>query len=176
MLNSIIDLSRHFWSKFFIQNNSEFFRENICFYYFLWFCQKILVKSKPVITKPKIWFKKKILIDFPHFVITDMEDPAPAPAPPPGRINCLLCGGTQIYPGPRYQNHLINEHGAVFDVEFLIKVSLYKKDNNNILPDLNNLTPKESSDKNHKHCCHFSGEAKRWYVEFSSMKIWQIWP
>ena len=66
------------------------------------------------------------------------------PQPPPGRINCLLCGGTQIYPGPRYQNHLINEHGAVFDVEFLIKVSLYKKDNNNTLPDLSALN---SNDK-----------------------------
>ena len=50
-------------------------------------------------------------------------------------INCLLCGGTQIYPGPRYENHLINEHGAIFDVEFLIKISLYKRDKGQ-LPDL----------------------------------------
>ena len=66
-----------------------------------------------------------------------MEDPTPQA--PPGRINCLLCGGTQIYPGPRYQNHLINEHGAVNDVEFLIQISVFKKDNNNTLPDLNAL-------------------------------------
>ena len=69
-----------------------------------------------------------------------MEDPTPQSAP--GRINCLLCGGTQIYPGPRYQNHLINEHGAVNDVEFLIQITVFKKDNNNTLPDLNALSKK----------------------------------
>lgn len=60
-----------------------------------------------------------------------MEEPAKV-----GTLNCLLCGGTQIYPGPRYQNHLINEHGAVFDVEFLIKISLHKRDNGGKLPEL----------------------------------------
>ena len=74
-----------------------------------------------------------------------MEDPTPQTTPqPPGRINCLLCGGTQIYPGPRYQNHLINEHGAVNDVEFLIQISVFKKDNNNTLPDLNALAKEQS--------------------------------
>ena len=53
---------------------------------------------------------------------------------PIGTINCLLCGGTQIYPGPRYQNHLIQEHGVVHDIEFLIKVSIYKSDHNGHLP------------------------------------------
>ena len=55
---------------------------------------------------------------------------------PIGTIKCLLCGGTQIYPGPRYQNHLINEHGAVFDVEYLIQITLFKKEHDK-LPELN---------------------------------------
>lgn len=54
-----------------------------------------------------------------------MEDP---PKKALGTLNCLLCGGTQIYPGPRYQNHLINEHGVVFDADFIISVSLFKRD------------------------------------------------
>ena len=54
-----------------------------------------------------------------------MEEPAFEPI---GTINCLLCGGTQIYPGPKYQNHLIHEHGVVFDVEYLIKISILKRD------------------------------------------------
>ena len=51
-----------------------------------------------------------------------------------GTINCLLCGGTQIYPGPKYQNHLIQEHGVVFDVESLIKISIHKRDHNELFP------------------------------------------
>ena len=54
-----------------------------------------------------------------------MEEPAFIPI---GTINCLLCGVTQIYPGPKYQNHLIHEHGVVFDVEYLIKISILKRD------------------------------------------------
>ena len=45
----------------------------------------------------------------------------------PGTITCFLCGGTHIYPGPRYEAHLQNEHGAIFDLEFLIQVSQYKQ-------------------------------------------------
>jgi len=47
--------------------------------------------------------------------------------PRPGTITCFLCGGTHIYPGPRYEAHLQNEHGAIFDIEFLISVSQYKQ-------------------------------------------------
>ena len=54
-----------------------------------------------------------------------MED---SPTNTIGTINCLLCGGVQIYPGPRYKNHLINEHGAIFEVDFLIKLSIIKKE------------------------------------------------
>ena len=71
-----------------------------------------------------------------------MEEPAPKPI---GTINCLLCGGTQIYPGPRYQNHLIHEHGVVFDVEYLIKISIHKRDNGE-LPDFSSV--KKDEDKN----------------------------
>ena len=38
-------------------------------------------------------------------------------------------------PGPRYQNHLIHEHGVVFDVEYLIKISIHKRDHKGQLPD-----------------------------------------
>ena len=59
---------------------------------------------------------------------------------PPGTITCFLCGGTRIYPGPRfrksapsedfqtftitcrYEARLQNEHGAIFDLDSLISV------------------------------------------------------
>jgi len=52
--------------------------------------------------------------------------------PRPGTITCFLCGGTHIYPGPRYEAHLQNEHGAIFDIEFLISVSQYKQTYDNL--------------------------------------------
>ena len=61
----------------------------------------------------------------------------PPPAPVASRrttVSCILCGGVQIYPGPRYENHLVNEHGAVFDVEFLIELSLFKKKHGRLPP------------------------------------------
>lgn len=44
----------------------------------------------------------------------------------PQTVSCFLCGGTQIYPGPRYENHLINEHG-VLDTDFMVEITLYKQ-------------------------------------------------
>ena len=44
----------------------------------------------------------------------------------PQTVSCFLCGGTQIYPGPRYENHLINEHG-VLDIDFMIAITLFKQ-------------------------------------------------
>ena len=44
-------------------------------------------------------------------------------------IQCFLCGGIQIYPGPRYANHLVNEHGVV-DIDYMVKLSLYKARHN----------------------------------------------
>ena len=44
----------------------------------------------------------------------------------PQTVSCFLCGGTQIYPGPRYENHLINEHG-VMDIDFMISITLFKQ-------------------------------------------------
>ena len=55
--------------------------------------------------------------------------------PPPSTITCFLCGGTHIFPGPRFETHLQNEHGAIFDIEFLISVSQYKQLHHN-LPDI----------------------------------------
>ena len=46
---------------------------------------------------------------------------------PEGTIICLLCGGAFLYPGPRYMAHLLHEHGVVYDVDFLVQVSLHKK-------------------------------------------------
>ena len=45
----------------------------------------------------------------------------------PNSLPCLLCGGLFIFPGPRYEAHLQNEHGVMYDVDFLIKVSQHKK-------------------------------------------------
>ena len=68
---------------------------------------------------------------------------------PIGTINCLLCGGVQIFPGPRYKNHLINEHGAIFEVEYLIQISVLKRDQGR-LPDVpsDSEPSKPSKDEN----------------------------
>ena len=34
----------------------------------------------------------------------------------------------QIYPGPRFENHLINEHGIIFDLDYIINLSLFKEE------------------------------------------------
>ncbi len=44
-----------------------------------------------------------------------------------GTITCLLCGGTHVYPGPRFESHLLNEHGVVFGIDFFVKVCLFKQ-------------------------------------------------
>ena len=46
---------------------------------------------------------------------------------PANTISCLLCGGSFLYPGPRYSSHLLHEHGVVYDRDFLVQVSLHKK-------------------------------------------------
>ena len=58
---------------------------------------------------------------------TSDDKPCPPLASRRTTVSCILCGGVQIYPGPRYENHLVNEHGAVFDVDFLIELSLFKQ-------------------------------------------------
>ena len=45
----------------------------------------------------------------------------------PQTISCLLCGGAHIYPGPRYEKHLMNEHGVIFDVGFIVELTLFKQ-------------------------------------------------
>jgi len=46
-----------------------------------------------------------------------------------GKITCFLCGGVHIYPGPRFSNHLLHEHGVVFNQEYIVSVSQYKDSN-----------------------------------------------
>ena len=41
-------------------------------------------------------------------------------------ITCFLCGGVHIYPGPRFGNHLLHEHGVVYNHDYIISVSQYK--------------------------------------------------
>lgn len=55
---------------------------------------------------------------------------ATGPAAParPSTITCFLCGGTHVHPGPRFENHLLHEHGVVFNADFFVKVSLFKQE------------------------------------------------
>jgi len=48
-------------------------------------------------------------------------------AAPPNSIPCILCGGLFLFPGPRFTAHLQNEHGVMYDLDFLVKVSQHKK-------------------------------------------------
>ena len=64
----------------------------------------------------------------------------------PQTVSCFLCGGTQIYPGPRYENHLINEHG-VLDVDFMIEITLYKQ-KHGTNPPLDNIKDSKSASTN----------------------------
>ena len=41
-------------------------------------------------------------------------------------ITCFLCGGVHVHPGPKFGNHLLHEHGIVFNREYIAKVSQYK--------------------------------------------------
>ena len=45
----------------------------------------------------------------------------------PSTLDCLLCGGTQLYPGHRYRNHLVHEHGVIFGTDFIIEASIHKQ-------------------------------------------------
>ena len=69
---------------------------------------------------------------------------------PIGTLDCLLCGGAQIYPGPRYQNHLIHEHGVVFNVEYLIKSSIHKRYHKGQLPNFMINSGSEEAKKENK--------------------------
>jgi len=60
---------------------------------------------------------------------TPNEPPVPLQRrqPPPGTIQCFLCGGVFPYPGPRFANHLLHDHGIVFDADFFIQISLHRQ-------------------------------------------------
>ena len=42
------------------------------------------------------------------------------------KISCILCGGQYPFPGPKYSLHLINGHGVMHDIDFLVKASIQK--------------------------------------------------
>jgi len=63
-----------------------------------------------------------------------------------GTITCFLCGGSHIYPGPRFETHLMNEHGALFDIEYLVQISLHKTKNQK-LPELSVDQNRHSTDR-----------------------------
>ena len=63
----------------------------------------------------------------------------------PSTLVCFLCGGTQIYQGPRFTNHLIHSHGVMINLEYIIKVSQYKGTNSWLPPiSLQNSLPSKS--------------------------------
>ena len=66
--------------------------------------------------------------------MSSKEDEAEAEAEVPSlevepkkTIACLFCGGAHIYPGARYLKHLTNEHGVIFEAEFIVQLTLYKQ-------------------------------------------------
>lgn len=67
-----------------------------------------------------------------------------------GTIKCLLCDGDRIYPGPSYKNHLIHEHGVTHNVEYLIKLSIHKRDHKDQLPDFIEEPSQKCSNKEEK--------------------------
>ena len=72
--------------------------------------------------------------------VQESEDNDGSPGTPESKktINCLFCGGVHIFPGPRYENHLMNEHGVIFDVGFIIQLTLFKG-TRGFLPDLEKI-------------------------------------
>ena len=49
-------------------------------------------------------------------------------------LTCFLCGGVHIYPGPRFGSHLLNEHGIVFNHEYIVAVAKYKDVHSSLPP------------------------------------------
>ncbi len=56
-----------------------------------------------------------------------MASPSPSPGRRRATLSCALCGGAQVHPGPRVEAHLLNEHGVVLDVDFFVRVALFKR-------------------------------------------------
>eukprot|EP00092_Neocalanus_flemingeri_P018664 GFUD01020212.1.p1 GENE.GFUD01020212.1~~GFUD01020212.1.p1 ORF type:complete len:727 (+),score=163.86 GFUD01020212.1:69-2249(+) len=52
---------------------------------------------------------------------------SPLPDSATSTLACLLCGVAQLYPGQRYQDHLVHEHGVIFGADFIIQASLHKQ-------------------------------------------------
>ena len=96
-----------------------------------------------------------------------------------GTIKCLLCGGDKIYPGPRYQNHLIHDHGVVHDVEYLIKSSIHKREHKGQLPnffdqslqEFANKEESESASKNTDICTKYDRKILNLKKEIHDLKV-----
>ena len=59
---------------------------------------------------------------------------------------CMLCGGSFVNPETRLKNHLLHEHGVIFNLEYIFIVSQYK-DSHSTLPPVAIDTPKDIRDK-----------------------------
>jgi len=73
-------------------------------------------------------------------------------------ISCLLCGGYFLFPGPRYSSHLLNEHGVIHDIDFLIQVSVQLKQNSNSVPVVRSTTESECQTGNFEDDGNFSSQ------------------
>ena len=73
-------------------------------------------------------------------------------------INCILCGGLFLYPGPKYPLHLFTCHGVMDDKhrDYLVRASEYLKAHGE-LPEINatgggDITMPMNGDRNDNHC------------------------
>jgi hypothetical protein len=66
------------------------------------------------------------------------------------------------HPFSRYESHLINEHGAIFDIEFLIELSMFKQ-KHGILPPLSQTADQVSKQSKVRkvHTCVFCKEVRK---------------
>lgn len=79
-------------------------------------------------------------------------------------IKCLLCGGTHVYPSPRFENHLLNEHGIVFDVDFFVRVSVFRQREGR-LPKLEDQMEREAAGKQNK------GGGQSYLIQFGTWYV-----
>ena len=61
-------------------------------------------------------------------------------------ISCILCGGVHLQSGPRFSNHLLHEHGIVFNQEYIVRISEYN-DRHSCLPSVTPASPSQGVDK-----------------------------
>ena len=86
-------------------------------------------------------------------------------------INCLLCGGLFLYPGPRYHLHLFTCHGVVEDShrDYLVRASEYLMRHGE-LPEIEHTGGGMNSDMNDNHCVDV-GESQDDYVSVQRVRL-----